>query len=322
MAEKNLNARILLKYDTYDNCVANNPLLKQGEIIFSTVATNTGNIQNAPSVLIKVGDGTHRYNDLQFVSALAADVIAACKSETTLTTFINNVIAAAGIPSDTVISALSGRVTALETKVGADTVSKQIQDAITALNLDTTYAAKTHTHAISEVTGLQTTLDAKAAASDVTALTTKVTTLIGADASKSVRTIAAEETAKIVAGADAAYDTLKEVADWIKSDTTGAAKMQSDIADLKADTHTHDNKNLLDTYTQTEANLADAVAKKHEHANATVLNGITSAKVAAWDAAAGGASLADIATSGNVNDLIQTAGDLVIINCGSSSVNV
>lgn len=29
--------------------------------------------------------------------------------------------------------------------------------------------------------------------------------------------------------------------------------------------HTHDNKALLDTYTQTEADLADAVAKKHSH---------------------------------------------------------
>lgn len=49
--------------------------------------------------------------------------------------------------------------------------------------------------------------------------------------------------------------------------------------------HDHDNKALLDTYTQTEANLADAVAKKHEHENSTVLDSITSDKVEAWDAA-------------------------------------
>lgn len=47
--------------------------------------------------------------------------------------------------------------------------------------------------------------------------------------------------------------------------------------------HAHLNKDLLDTYTQTEENLADAVAKKHEHANATVLDGISADKVAAWD---------------------------------------
>ena len=57
------------------------------------------------------------------------------------------------------------------------------------------------------------------------------------------------------------------------------------VKDLNAASHTHDNKDLLDTYTQTEANLADAVAKKHEHANKEVLDGITADKVSAWDAA-------------------------------------
>lgn len=47
--------------------------------------------------------------------------------------------------------------------------------------------------------------------------------------------------------------------------------------------HSHANKALLDTYTQTEANLADAVAKKHEHSNKTVLDGITAANIASWN---------------------------------------
>ena len=49
--------------------------------------------------------------------------------------------------------------------------------------------------------------------------------------------------------------------------------------------HTHSNKALLDTYTQTEENLADAVAKKHSHANATELNKISDGDVAKWNAA-------------------------------------
>lgn len=49
------------------------------------------------------------------------------------------------------------------------------------------------------------------------------------DETKSIRNISAEEVAKIVAGADESYDTLKEIADWIKSDTTGAAKMAAGI---------------------------------------------------------------------------------------------
>ena len=61
-----------------------------------------------------------------------------------------------------------------------------------------------------------------------------VTTLVGEDTGKSVRAISAEEVAKIVAGADENYNTLKEIADWIMSDTTGATKMANDITRLDA----------------------------------------------------------------------------------------
>jgi uncharacterized coiled-coil protein SlyX len=46
--------------------------------------------------------------------------------------------------------------------------------------------------------------------------------------------IAAAKVAEIVAGANASYDTLKEIADWILNDTTGAADMANDIAALQA----------------------------------------------------------------------------------------
>ena len=45
---------------------------------------------------------------------------------------------------------------------------------------------------------------------------------------------AAAKVAEIVAGADAKFDTLKEIADWILTDTTGAAGMANDIAALEA----------------------------------------------------------------------------------------
>lgn len=59
--------------------------------------------------------------------------------------------------------------------------------------------------------------------------------------------------------------------------TTDAAGLMSaqDKTDLDANTaarHTHTNKALLDTYTQTEANLADAVSKKHSHSNKALLD--------------------------------------------------
>ena len=45
--------------------------------------------------------------------------------------------------------------------------------------------------------------------------------------------IAAAKVAEIVAGANASYDTLKEIADWILNDTTGAANMANDISALE-----------------------------------------------------------------------------------------
>ena len=51
---------------------------------------------------------------------------------------------------------------------------------------------------------------------------------------RSIRQISAEEVAKIVNSADTKYDTLKEISDWILNDTTGAASMANDIANLKS----------------------------------------------------------------------------------------
>ena len=81
MAEKTLKTRILLKYDTYENWTTKNPVLKAGEVAIATIPTNQNGVQNAPSVLMKVGDGTSDYKTLKFVSGLAADVYGWAKAE-------------------------------------------------------------------------------------------------------------------------------------------------------------------------------------------------------------------------------------------------
>lgn len=67
---------------------------------------------------------------------------------------------------------------------------------------------------------------------------TAITTLNGdASTNGSVAKTVADAIAAIVASAPEDFDTLKEIADWISNDTTGAAKMANDIATLKgADT--------------------------------------------------------------------------------------
>lgn len=74
---------------------------------------------------------------------------------------------------------------------------------------------------------------------DILAINTKIDTLNGSaetagSVANTATTIAAAKVAEIVAGADAKYDTLKEIADWILNDTTGAADMANDIAALQA----------------------------------------------------------------------------------------
>lgn len=505
MAEKNLNVRIALKYDTYANWTTNNPVLKQGEVAICTVPTGDANnvSTSLPAVLMKVGDGTSNYNTLPFISAKAADVyayakkpeaefiawikqiistegaydakgaaaqaladakaytdtlangavktntdaISAIKDGATIDSFAdvetalegkqasgdyatkteaqdyattaknavigtdldtkdNNTVKGAKKYADSLNTAMDTRMDAAEASIttltGADTVegsvAKALKDAkayADGKDAAIATAKKAGDDAQADVDALEAKVgsvpadktvvemisDAQAAATyDDTALTGrvttvegKVTTLIGDDASKSARTIASEEVAKIVAGADASYDTLKEIADWISSHKTDATAMNSAIVALEAivdgiggdgekatvveyvtdaiaalkigdyakaadltalagrvttlegKAHTHSNKALLDTYTQTETNLADAVAKKHEHSNKAVLDGITAEKVTAWDKVsekANDADLAAIAKTGNVNDLIQTAGDILIFDCGSSSVNI
>ena len=118
---------------------------------------------------------------------------------------------------------------------------------------------------------------------------------------------AAKAVADVVAGAPSDFDTLKEVADWIKSDTTGAAALQTDVAGLKTKvstlesaSHTHDNKAELDKIVdgdkaKWDGHVSNAdihvtaeqktawSAKQDALANASVLAAITSNQVSNWD---------------------------------------
>ena len=82
MAEKTLNTRFQLPYDTYTNWSTKNPKLKKGEMVQVEVPAPKDAIIQAPSVLIKVGDGTHNFNDLAWASGLAADIYDWAKAAT------------------------------------------------------------------------------------------------------------------------------------------------------------------------------------------------------------------------------------------------
>lgn len=87
---------------------------------------------------------------------------------------------------------------------------------------------------------------------------------LGADAT--VEGSVAQRLAAIVADAPERYDTLKEIATWIESDTDGAAKMQSDISTLEADKldktdiATWAKASTKPNYTASEVNLANGTS--------------------------------------------------------------
>lgn len=81
-----ISTRIKLKYDTYENWIAKDPILLAGEVAIATVASNDAEdkpgFRNLPNIVFKVGDGSSHYSALKFVSALAADVHSWAKEAT------------------------------------------------------------------------------------------------------------------------------------------------------------------------------------------------------------------------------------------------
>lgn len=149
--EKTLNTRIGLKIDTLENWSKSTLPLKKGEVAFATVAATAGNGLTEPVVMMKIGeDGVKTFKDIEWnFYAKASDVLASAKSEDALRTFINGVIADAGIASSDAMEALAGRVTTVEGDIKtlkgdaetAGSIAKAIKDAIDALDLANTYVA-------------------------------------------------------------------------------------------------------------------------------------------------------------------------------------
>ena len=110
------------------------------------------------------------------------------------------------------ISTLKGKVEALEQGTYDDT-------EIRGLISDNTDAIADNADAIAENAGAILILNGDAET-------------VGSVANTATQ-IAATKVAEIVANADADFDTLKEIADWILNDTTGAADMANDIAALQ-----------------------------------------------------------------------------------------
>lgn len=216
------------------------------------------------------------------------------------------------------------------------------------------------------VEGLQTAVeglesDVESLTSSVASNTSAIQTLNGSGEG-SVSKQVADAVAQIVSDAPEAYDTLKEISDWISSHASDAAEMNSSIQQNASDIGTLETTvaNKVDKvegkqlstedYTTAEkeklagiaagaqANVIETIqvngaaqTPSGKTVNISVPTGALASKseVAESDLAAALASkingkvdnsaLAAIAKTGNINDLVQTSGDVLVLNCGTSS---
>ncbi len=209
-----------------------------------------------------------------------------------------------GVASNDALNTLSGRVDNAEKLIGelpggvkSDNVVDYIAEAIAAIGIgDYAKAA-----------------DLTAAVARIAANEGAIETLNGTGEGSVAKQVA-DAVAAIVADTPEAYDTLKEISDWISSHATDAAAMNSQINTNKTGIETLKALvgNLPDDAAATNVvdYIAEAIAalaigdyataadltaltvrvaalegKAHTHENAEVLDGITAAKVSAWDAA-------------------------------------
>ena len=89
MAEKTIKTRIQLKYDSWNNWQktteagkGGNLVLKRGEIAVTAISSGESNFTTPPTIMFKVGDGTHKFSELPWASGLAADVYSWAKAAT------------------------------------------------------------------------------------------------------------------------------------------------------------------------------------------------------------------------------------------------
>jgi hypothetical protein len=152
-----------------------------------------------------------------------------------------------------------------------------------------------------------------------------ISALVGEDAGKTIRAIATEEAkaevAALVGEAPEALDTIHEIASWIKDDETGAAAMSAEIAQ---------HSGILAGFGgegQPSTVVAAIATAKQEAINAIPVLAIATADVLGGVKSSADENKVAVGTDGtmevnsmNVNKLVQTDGDTLILSGGDAGV--
>lgn len=150
MAIKELQTRIALKYDSFENWQKSDLVLLPGELGICTIGTTTETGKDEattnPTVLFKVGDGTTPAKNLKWASALAADVYNWAKSKTVVLdgkvlkfktgTTVNHTVDLSTFALASDVSTLSGEVAEIKASLGGSgDIDKAIDDVEARLDV-------------------------------------------------------------------------------------------------------------------------------------------------------------------------------------------
>ena len=239
-----------------------------------------------------VGDGFSGSSITNEVAELKSTVATLTSGDTSINAIIESAIEALDLPNtyeekgaaataeqnakdytDDVVSSATTRISTLEGKAH-EHENEDVLDGITSAKVTAWDNAEQNakTYAKEYADGLAKKYDAAGAADSALTAAKAYTDELANGAVKtnteaiaklngtgegSVSKQVADAIAEVVANAPADFDTLKEIADYIANDQTGAADLANRVSALEG--------------------------KAHEHENEDVLDGITSAKVTAWD---------------------------------------
>ena len=278
MAEKILNTRILLKYDTLSNWNATTTYLRKGEVAIATVESgNTQEVNSVavPQVLVKVGDGQHLFKDLPYITAKAGDVYAWAKK--------------AGLDYNDLPTQLTDKITALEAAVGTGgSVATQIDNAIKAaignLDVDDTEVVGQFVVAVPEADGKVAPQRRALVATDIpelskdkiTGLTTALSDLNTAIGAEKDRAEKAE--AQVLKDAKAYTDELANGA--VATNTAAIAAINNETTGILATAKGYTDTKIGDLRTEasedatSKANQALADAKAYTNAEIVKVNGV------------------------------------------------
>lgn len=286
MAEKILNTRIILKNADLAEWNSSTLVLKAGEVALARIETTqhnaeTGTYYNVPTYLMKVGDGSNTFSNLNWLAAPASDVHTWAKKASldyndlpeTLRTEIDNLQAAVGeggnvdTKINAAIDALKEACTVADTAVANQFVTAVAQDnGVIAVTRRALTAADIPTLEISKISGLQSALDAKAAKADFDTLNDTVTNATTGLVKKLADEVSARQ--NDVKGLNERIDTIVDTTVPALEADIATAQSTADTAKTKAETA----QSEVDALEQVVANLTTTVGNNKTAAETAISN--------------------------------------------------